>query len=237
MDESIVRVDYSQDDIVNMINDTSELIANEQAEKLGLAAVAAQSSNALTDNVEFWKWMGRNYSKSGIFDNSISMNNYISQGARKEEWVAKQLQGKGYEWDWMKNQRGKIRNLTKTYDAGDVVNRAASDVTEKNILTGETKEYQMKAYTSKTNPDLKNTPKDMMVVTNSEKTAVVKNNGYENVEEYKNAKEITKDTQKRMEQIKKDKAYTTYNVTNVMGTMAKAGAIGFATGISIEAIG
>ena len=44
MDESIVRVDYSQDDIVNMINDTSELIANEQAEKLGLAAVAAQSS-------------------------------------------------------------------------------------------------------------------------------------------------------------------------------------------------
>lgn len=237
MDESLVKVDYSQDDIVNMINDTSELIANEQAEKMELAAVAAQSSNALTDNVEFWKWMGRNYSNSGIFDNSVSMNNYISKGIKKEEWVAKQLQGKGYEWDWMKTQRGKIQNITKTYDAGDVVNRAASDVTEKNILTGASKEYQMKAYTSKTNPDLKNTPKDMTVVTNSEKTAVVKKNGYENVEEYKNAKEITKDTQKRMEQIKNDKAYTTYNLTNVAGTMAKAGAIGFATGLGIEAIG
>ena len=53
-----------------------------------------------------------------------------------------------------------------TYDAGDVANRAASDVTERSILTRKSSEYQMKAYTSKSNPHLKNTPKEMNIVTN-----------------------------------------------------------------------
>ena len=57
------------------------------------------------------------------------MQQYISGGAGKEGWMIKQLQGKGYEWDWMTTQRGNIKNLLSTYDAGDVANRAASDVT------------------------------------------------------------------------------------------------------------
>ena len=68
----------------------------------------------------------------------------------------------------MTAQRNSIRNITKVYDAGDVANRAASDVTVKDILTGKSYEAQMKAYVSKTNPDLKPLP-DMKVVTNAEK--------------------------------------------------------------------
>lgn len=236
MNELQVEGDYSQDEVFEMMNDTSRLIANMQAEKLSYAAIAAQGSNALTDNVEFWKWMSRNYGKSGIFDSSASMQEYIAKGVGKEEWFAKQVQGKGYEWDWMKTQRGNVKNIFKTYDAGDVVNRAASDVTEKNLLTGSTKEYQMKAYTSKTNPNLKNTPKDMTVVTNAEKTSIVKGNGYENVEEFQTAEQIKDATNKRMEQVKDGKAYTSYNLKNIGGTMAKAGAIGCVMGMGFEAL-
>lgn len=227
----------SEDAIMQMMDDTSRLVAKHNVEQLSASAIAAQSSNALTNNVEFWKWMSRNYQPSGIFDSASSMQEYIRQGAGKEQWFAKQLQGKGYEWDWMATQRGNAKNILNTYDAGDVVNRAASDVTQKNLLSGKSKEFQMKAYTSKTNPNLKNTPKDMTVVTNSEKVGVVKNNGYQEVEEFQDAKLIQKKTNDRLEQVKQGKASPTYNFKNVAGTMAKAGLIGCAIGIGTEAIG
>ncbi|MBT9775140.1 hypothetical protein GPL15_01295 [Clostridium sp. MCC353] len=229
-------LNVSQNDIMNMVKETSELAAGKKALQLGEAAIAAQTSNALTNNVEFWKWMNRNYSGSGIFNSAETMNQYIAQGAGKEEWLIKQLQGKGYEWDWMTAQRGDIKNIFKTYNAGDVANRAASDVTEKNIFTGKSTEYQMKAYTSKSNPDLKNTPKDMTVVTNAEKVDVVKGNGYENVQQFQDSQTIKKNTNDRLEQIKSGKAYTTYNIKNVSVTMAKAGVVGCVIGLGTEAI-
>ena len=154
------------------------------------------------------------------------MQQYINQGIGKEEWVAKQLQGKGYEWDWMTNQRNNLKNMFNTYDAGDVANRAASDVTEKSLFSGKTKEYQMKAYTSKNNPNLKNTPKDMTVVTNAEKVDGIKLKGYDNVGSFQDANTIKQSTDKRLEQIKDGNVYTSYNIKNVSVTMAKAGVVG-----------
>lgn len=228
-------INFSEDEIMEMLNDTSQLVSKYNTNKLSAAAVAAQGSNALANNVEFWKWMGRNYSNSGIFNSSSTMQQYMAQGAGKEEWLIKQLQGKGYEWDWMKKQRGNIKNLFKKYDAGDVANRAASDVTEINLLTGKAKEYQMKAYTGKSNPNLKNTSKDMTVVTNAEKVNAVSKNGYK-TEGFQNNNTIEKATDNRLQQIKDGKAHTSYNFKNVAGTMAKAGLIGCAIGIGTEAV-
>ena len=225
----------TEDDVLNMMNDTSKLFAEKNAERLSEAAIAFSASKKVVNNVEFWKWLDRNYSSSGIFSNPESMKQYISQGAGKEEWLAKQLQGKGYEWDWMTKQHNDIRNIFKKYDAGDVVNRAASDVTETNIITGKTKEYQMKAYTSKTNPDLKNTSKDITVVTNSEKAEIVKNNGYD-VQEFQNNKKINKNREERLEQVKKEKAYTEYNIKNVGGAMLKSGIYACVIGMGMETI-
>jgi len=229
-------INISENEMMEMLNETSQLVVKNRANQLSSAAVAAQGSNTLSNNVEFWKWMGRNYSGSGIFDSSSSMQQYIAQGSGKEDWVVKQLQGKGYEWDWMSTQRGNVRNVSNTYDAGDVANRAASDVTERSLLTGNSSEYQMKAYTSKTNPHLKNTPKDMTVVTNTEKVDIVRANGYENVEEFQDTQIIKQSTEERLEQIKEGKAYTSYNFKNVVGTMAKAGLVGCAIGIGTEAV-
>lgn len=226
----------SENDFLEMMNETSQLIAQFNANELSSAAIAAQNSNALTNDVEFWKWMGRNYSKSGIFNNNQTMQQYISQGIGKEQWMVNQLQGKGYEWDWMSNQRDNVKNIFNTYDAGDVANRVASDVTEKSMLTGKTKEYQMKAYTSKNNPHLKNTPKDMTVVTNTEKVNGVKLKGYEKVDNFQDANIIKQSTDKRLEQVNDGKAYTSYNIKNISVTMAKAGAIGCVVGIGIEGI-
>lgn len=229
-------VNISENEMIEMLNETSQLVVKNNTNQLASAAIAAQGSNTLSNNVEFWKWMGRNYSSSGIFDSSLSMQQYIAQGAGKEAWMIKQLQGKGYEWDWMSVQRESAKNIINTYDAGDVVNRAASDITERSFFSRNSSEYQMKAYTSNSNPHLKNTPKDMTVVTNAEKVDIIKRNGYKNVEEFQNTEMIKKSTNERLEQIKDGKAYTSYNLKNVAGTMAKAGLIGFAIGIGTEAV-
>lgn len=229
-------VNMPENEMVKMLYETSEFVAAQKVTQLSAAVIAAQKSNTLVNNVEFWKWMGRNYKPSGIFDTNASMQQYIAQGAGKEQWVIKQLQGKGYEWDWMAAQRNNIKNIFNTYDAGDVANRAASDVTKRNIFTGNTKDYQMKAYTSKANPDLKNTPKDMTVVTNAEKVDVVKANGYKNVEKFQDADKIKKATDKRLEQIKSGKADTTYNFKNVTGAMVQSGLFGCVVGMGIETI-
>ena len=229
-------INVSENEMVSMLTETSQLVAKHNANQLSSSAIAAQQSNALSNNVEFWKWMQRNYSNSGIFDSCSTMQKYVSQGSGKEGWMIKQLQGKGYEWDWMSKQRGNVKNTLNTYDAGDIANRAASDVTQRNILTGKRNEYQMKAYTSKSNPHLKNTSKDMTVVTNSEKVDIVKSNGYKNVEEFQDTKIIKKSTDERLQQIKDGKAYTSYNFKNIAGTMAKAGLVGCAIGVGTEAI-
>lgn len=228
--------DISESYMLNMINNTSELVAKFNTNTIYSPIIASKNSNDLVNSVEFWKWMDRNYSKSEIFKNNETMKQYISQGIGKEEWIAKQLQGKGYEWDWMKVQRESIKNILKTYDAGDIANRAASDVTEKNLLTSEIKEYQMKAYISKSNPDLHNTPKDMTIVTNSEKVKSVKMDGYENVQKFKNARGINESTRERLNQIKDGNVNTSYNIKNITNTMSKSAIMGCVIGIGTETV-
>ena len=230
--------ELEQFDYLTMIRDTSREAANRNVNMLADAYTAYKTSDALANQVEFWKWLDRNYSSANghMFSSNEAMKQYIAQGPGKENWVRLQVQGKGYEWDWMTQQRRSLGNLFRQYDAGDVANRAASDVTERNLLTGTTKEYQMKAYTSKTNPNLKNTPKDMNIVTNAEKVDVVKANGYENVESFKDAETIKADVERRMQDIKNGNATPTYNWKNVGMTMGKAGVIGFAFGVTTETI-
>lgn len=227
--------DINEKEIIEMMKETSKLAATFNANILSSAVVAAKQSNILTNEVEFWKWMSRNYSKSGIFSSNESMKQYITQGAGKEAWMNLQLQGKGYEWDWMTQQRSSIENIFKKFDAGDVANRFGSDVTEINLINKKSREYQMKAYTGKNNPILQNTTKDITVVTNSEKASIVKQKGYD-VVEYQNNSQIERATTDRMQKIKDGTVNTSYNFRNVANTMAKAGFVGCAIGIGTEAI-
>ena len=56
----------------------------------------------------------------------------------------------------------------------------------------------MKAHTSKGAPKLKNTPKDMTIVTSSEKVDVVNKKGYDKVDSFQDANTIRKSTDKRL---------------------------------------
>ncbi len=225
----------NSNDILHMIDDTGRLAALRNAGSLSGMAMSAHQSNLLTNDVEFWRWMSKNYHSSGIFDSPSSMLEYISQSPTKEEWLRKTIQGKGYEWDYMTHQRGGIGNVFETFEAGDIPSRPGSDITQRNILTGESSESQLKAYTSSNAPDLHNTSRDIRVVTNAEKTGAVQRKGYE-AESFQDKQTITRNTDRRIESIKHGEVQTSYTLRSTAGMMAKAGLVGCAFGITFEAV-
>lgn len=230
------EVIFSAEEVFSMMEDTSQIIAQENFTRLSAMGPAASESGTLTDSVEFWSWMNRNYEKSGHFASSDSMRSYMSGAPGQQNWAKKVVQGKGYEWDWMSAQRRLFKNLFKTFDAGDVANRSGSDITVHDLLTGTDTEQQLKAYTSENTPHLKNTPKDMTVVTNAEKVEAVKNMGYEDVVSFEDDESIQVARDSRLDDMASGKATPNYNVKNVSATAAKAGVIGFAISASVETI-
>ena len=229
-------MDYTAEDVFAMMNDTSRLIAEQNSARLSTMGPAATESGALTDSVEFWNWMNRNYSKSGHFASSESMRSYMNGTPGQQGWAKKVVQGKGFEWDWMSAQRKSFKNLFKRFDAGDIANRPGSDITVHDLLNGIDKEYQLKAYTSKNLPHLKNTPKDMPVVTNAEKVESVTGLGYEEVISFGDNDVIQEARESRLEDMRSGRATPSYNIKNVGSTVAKAGIIGFAISVGFEAI-
>lgn len=231
------NVDENKDEWLEVINDTAKLLANRQARVLETAVSSNAISDNLAGNVEFWSWMNRNYSSAGggMFSSNQAMNDYIKSGSGKAMWMEKQLQGKGYEFDWVQKQRHNPLNIFKKYDLGDVSNQPAIDAVEKNLLTGKESSYQMKAYTSKSNPHLQNTGKDVTVITNAEKVDVVSDNGYA-VESFKDNNEIKSDILQRQKSIENGSATPSYTISNVAGTMAKAGLAGCVIGMGTEAV-
>ena len=170
-----------------------------------------------------------------MFDSNQAMLDYMAQGNNKVQWMQKQIQGKGYEWDFMTHERYKLKNLFKVFDAGDVANRPGSDVTEINLLTGKMKEYQMKAYTSNNNPNLHNTSKDITVVSNKEKISEIKKQGYD-TQSFKDSNQIKNDTKRRIDSIKNRTVNTNYNFKNISKLAGKSGAVGALIGIGTETL-
>lgn len=128
------NVDENKDEWLEVISNTAKLLANRQARVLETAVSSNAISDNLASNVEFWSWMNRNYSSAGggMFASNQAMNDYIKSGSGKAMWMEKQLQGKGYEYDWVQKQRHNPLNIFKKYDLGDVSNQPAIDAVEKN---------------------------------------------------------------------------------------------------------
>lgn len=234
--KEIRSITYTSDDVFTMMGDTGEIIAQENATRLSSMGPAAVESDVITDSVEFWKWMDRNYEKSGIFASSESMESYMAGTTGQRNWAGKTIQGKRYEWDWMSNQRKQLKNLFKTYNAGDIANRPGSDITVSDHLSRTKTEQQLKAYTSKTKPHLKNTPKDMTVVTNIEKVEAVKEMGYSDVIAFGDNESIRVARDSHLEDMATGKATPNYGFKNVGFTVAKAGIMGFSINVSVESI-
>lgn len=93
----------TEQECISMIKESSQIIGQEKAETLGSSAVAFNQSSQLVNDVEFWKWMGANYPKD------LSNSSLIQQAAlNKSHWLNTQIQGKGYEWDFMVAQRSDL---------------------------------------------------------------------------------------------------------------------------------
>ena len=227
---------YTADEVLSMMDETSQLIAQENFTRLASIGPSAGESGSLVNSVEFWDWMNRNYAKSGHFSSPDAMQAYMSGTVGQQNWAKKVVQGKGYEWDWMSAQRRSFKNLFKSFDAGDVANRPGSDITSHDIITGADTEYQLKAYTSKNTPHLKNTPKDMAVVTNAEKVEQVSNLGYDEVISFGDNDSIQAARDSRLEEMTSGKANPNYTVKNVGITVAKSGILGFVVNAGVETI-
>ena len=221
----------SEQEYLEMIQDTSQLVAREKAGSLGNAVVSFSQSERLVNEVEFWKWLGANYPKD------LSSTMLIQQTALdKERWLNTQLQGKGYEWDYMTLQRSNPSKILSRFEAGDCPTQPGIDITETNILDGSvTGTYQNKAYLSSNRIDLHNTPKDAVVVTNKEKIAYAEKQGYQ-TEQYMDAEEIKEIRDVRYKQAARGQANPRYNLQNVAVTSAKAGIIGAVIGMTTETV-
>ena len=220
--------DISERELEEFFIDTGRVVQEVQTEKLTVAvnsAIAGTTASQLTNSVEFWKWMGQNY------PNTLGSPGDIAANA---EGIRKLVQGKGYEWDYMLHSRNNPKNLLSVFDAGSNPSQRGLDIIKTDLFTGETTSFQNKAYASSNVPDLSTTPKDTVIITNAEKAEYAANKGYE-VEPFKTGKEITADTNRRMEQAKSGTAGS-YNLSGVAGKMAKAGGIAFALACSIEAV-
>ena len=220
-----------ENEYIEMLKDTSQLVARDNILQLSNAAVAYKSSGQLVNNVEFWKWMSRNYPKN------LGNAELIKQTAKENgRWLKTQIQGKGYEFDYMVSQRGKLSKALSVFEAGDCPTQPGIDIIERNLISGTVKEtYQNKAYVSANMPDLHNTPSDAIVVTNKEKIQFAKSKGF-NTQEYMKADEIVEVRDTRYNQALKGKADTTYKLKNVVSTSAKAGAVGAVIGMTAETV-
>lgn len=220
-----------EQEYLDMLRDTTQLVAQDKATHLGNAATAFQSSGQLANDVEFWRWMGANYPKD------LSSTQLIQQAATtKARWLNTQLQGKGYEWDYMSLQRSNPSKLLSVFEAGDCPTQPGIDITETDILTGSVKAtYQNKAYLSGNNPNLHNTPKDAVVVTNQEKVKYAQKQGYKTAE-YMDADEIQTVRDGRFRKAAEGKVSPTYTLKNVASASVKAGAIAAVIGMTVETV-
>lgn len=223
-----------EEEYLNAIMDTSELVAKDKAtyiSKISNTALAHQQSNLLANEVEFWKWMGSNYPKD-----LGSLSQIQNTAIEKERWLSIQLQGKGYEWDYMSMQRSNPQKMLSMFEAGDCPTQPGIDITETGIIDGKTiQTYQNKAYVSSNSPDLHNTPHDAIVVTNEEKISYAESQGYE-TESFMDREEIISVRDERYEKALEGKVNSSYSVKNVATTSLKAGAIAAVIAMTTETI-
>lgn len=219
------------EEYLKMLNETNGLISKEKSKSLANAILAYHETAPISNEIEFWNWLGQNYPKD------LSSTELIRRTALdKSKWLNTQLQGKGYEWDYMLLRRSDPLNILSRFDAGTSPTQPGIDITESNIFDGSIKAtYQNKAYLSSNNPNLHNTPKDAIVVTNQEKVLFAEKQGYA-TEEYLDSNKISKIRDSRFKQALKGKASGTYSLQTVVATSIKAGAIATVIGMTVETI-
>lgn len=222
--------DITAEEILEMCKDTSEIFASKVTNNFVSGMAAYKTSEALVNEVEFWQWLKANFPKQLTDVESIK-----TLFTEKPGWITN-IQGKGYEWDSVNFLRGKLNNFFSRFELGINPTQEGIDIIEKNIFTGkEISEIQNKAYFGKSNPNLSNTPKTAKVMTNIEKVEYAEGKGY-NTEGFMTADEGKKIAKKRFEDAKTGEINFDYNWKNVGMAMGKAGLIGGAVGLGLEAV-
>lgn len=215
----------------NLIEDTTQMIKNEKRVVLSNSIVAFKQSNSLVNDVEFWKWMGRNYPNT--FQNTLA----IQESIIEKPILEKIIQGKAYEWEFMKSQRNIPSKILSSFHAGDCPTQPGIDIIETNILDGKVvNTYQAKAYTSNNSLDLKNAPSDTIIVSNAKKQLLQAEKDGFSTKQFMTTNQVRSMKNNRISQAIKGRAETTYTLNNVSLTSVKAGIFGAIIGMTNESL-
>lgn len=216
--------------VLNMFLDIGKLVAKKKVINITNVLNAFYHSEKLANNVGFWNWLGKNY------PNTLGNAELIRSAAvSKADWLNKVLQGKGYEWDFMTNQRMNPLNIFGQYDAGESPVQAGIDITRRSFFDGTTKTFQNKAYLSSNALDLHNTPVDSIVVTNAEKVANATKQGYV-AQSFMDKNGIEAIRDERFAQALTGSATGSYNFSEAANAIGTASLFGAVISIGGEAI-
>ena len=93
------------EEILEMCKDTSEIFASKVTNNFISGMAAYKTSEVLVNEVEPWQWLKANFPKKLTDVETIK-----TIFTEKPEWI-KNIQGKGYEWDYVNHLRGKFGNF------------------------------------------------------------------------------------------------------------------------------
>lgn len=227
---------YTNESFVKFIHETAELAATDKAKNIAQGLNGYVNSQQLVNGIEFWNWMEQNYHTSGIFSSAESIKSYINSSPGKAEWLQRQLQGKGFEWDWVTRENAKIGNLFKKFDLGTDSTQAGFDVILKNMLTGSKEYFQHKSSLppGRANLNLKNCPEDAIVVTQKDNINSVKLQNKGKVG-FQSKKQSQKSLDDRFKKARSGKVSLSPTLTEVAKVAGKAAMMGAVIGAGIEA--
>ena len=212
-------------EILEFFSDTSKLLS-----KVAIAVGSNNISSSYVENVEFWKWMQRNYED---LSSSEALAEYLSKEGNKNQFY-----GKLFEWDVTNAKRDELANLFSRFDLSDNPTQEGVDLIEHRLFGGDIK-YQIKSYLSGTphinvDPSNPDTIPDI-VVTNEENVLGVAKQGYK-TETFMDAESIKHRRDEVMESVENGYATPNYEFFDVAEKIGKSALFGAVIGVGMETL-
>lgn len=215
---------FNKDDILDFFKTTSRILSD--------ASSALQGnfySQNFAEEVEFWKWLDRNYTNID-FSSKETIIDYLSKKGNQTQFF-----GKIYEYDYANHLREKFSNLFSDFDLPDVLNNEGFDLEESSLFEG-VKRYQLKSYASGSlNINSNKIPSTYKIITNIENVDEIRQQGFE-VEAFMDNESIKQRRSEVLNNALEGNINIDYDFAGVMETIGKGFQYGFVIGVGIEAI-
>ena len=225
------------------------LSPNELKEFLGLIGTVAATSKIYSDGIQyvndvgFWEWMAKDIiKKPGLFDSAHAIRSF---GEIKPQGIKTLLQGRGMEWDFVRDVNNNPSNILKSARLGNIAeDRNGIDVVIRNLL-GESEKIQIKsALSTGKRVNLSKYGDEITIKVNQKIAEYRKNNelllkqrgDFKPVDQVYTDKQIEKATNSRLKKASSGKADPGFTSLGVLKQVGKGALIGAVINVGISSI-